>query len=318
MRRACALARRYLGATSPNPPVGAVALNADGAIIAEAAHERAGAAHAEAALLHHCRTQNILAQIHTLVVTLEPCNHHGKTLPCTQAILDAKIKHIAIGARDPNPDVAGGGIEYLRAQGVQVTENIALAECEQLIAAFATVKLHAMPWITIKRVFDAQGSMIPPAGQKTFASPSSLLLAHRLRKKSDAIITGSGTILADNPLFTVRHVTDHPGKTRILAIADRRRRVPESYRLSAESNGFQIMLFDDLTEIINELYRRGVQDILIEAGPTLSQAVFDNNFWHLYIDIECKTEDHITAELNPDMKIPFDPAHFHLTHLLPA
>ena len=318
MRQACAAARHYLGATVPNPPVGAVALDAAGDIIATAAHQKAGSPHAEATLLRDCRERGLLEKIHTLVVTLEPCNHQGRTPPCTAAIIAAGIRQVAIGATDPNPEVTGSGAAMLRAHGVQVIEGIAVDACQQLIATFATAKLRQQPWVTVKRAFDSRGSMIPPQGRKTFTSPEALVLAHRLRKKSDAIITGSGTIRADGPLFTVRHVHDHPGKTRFLAIGDRRRTVLPEYLAEAAKRGFYTLVFDHPEHIIADLFTRGVQDILVEAGPTLSQEILDRNLWHLLVDIHVDTPERITATLNPDIDIPFDRTAFDLNNILPA
>jgi diaminohydroxyphosphoribosylaminopyrimidine deaminase/5-amino-6-(5-phosphoribosylamino)uracil reductase len=317
MRQACAVARGYLGATTPNPPVGAVALNAAGEVLATAAHQKAGSAHAEAALLRDCRERGLLAEIHTLVVTLEPCNHHGRTPPCTAAILEADIKHVVIGATDPNPEVAGGGAEFLRQHGVHVTTGIAEAECQQLIASFATAKRARQPWITVKRAFDARGSMIPPQGRKTFTSPDMLVLAHRLRKKADAIITGNGTIRADAPHFTVRHVRDYPGKSRFLAIADRRRIVPPEYLAEAAKRGFYTLIFDRPEQVIADLFARGVQDILVEAGPALSHYFLNHNLWQLRVDIHAGNPDRVEAPLNPERAIPFDRAHFDLNNILP-
>lgn len=214
MRLACAEARKWLGATSPNPPVGAAALDSEGKILALTAHQRAGELHAEAVLIEQCRRQNLLHLIDTLCITLEPCNHHGRTPPCTEAIIAAGIKRVALGARDPNPHVKGGGIERLKQAGIEVISGINEDECRQLISSFAYAVQTGKPFVTLKRAFDPHGSMIPPPGQKVFTSPGSLRFAHRLRKKSDAILTGSGTILADNPLFTVREIPDFPGKRR--------------------------------------------------------------------------------------------------------
>ena len=195
-------------------------------------------------LIEYCRAQNLLDQVHTLCVTLEPCNHQGRTPPCTEAIIESGIRHVAVGTRDPNPHVKGGGIERLQQAGVDVVCGVNEEECKQLIAPFAYSVQTGKPWITIKRAFDAKGSPIPPPGQKTFTSPESLKLAHQLRKKSDAIMAGSGTILVDDPLFTVRYVPDHENKRRRLAIIDRRRRVPQNYLAEAAGRGLDATVYD--------------------------------------------------------------------------
>jgi diaminohydroxyphosphoribosylaminopyrimidine deaminase/5-amino-6-(5-phosphoribosylamino)uracil reductase len=318
MSRAAAEARQWLGATSPNPAVGAAALDEGGAILAVAAHQRAGTAHAEAALLALCREQGLLARVHTLAVTLEPCNHQGRTPPCAEAIIAAGIKKVAIGTRDPNPNVKGGGGARLRQAGIEVIENVNEEECRQLITSFSYSLQNGRPWITIKRAFDENGSMIPPHGQKTFTSPESLRLAHQLRKKADAIITGSGTVLADDPLFTVRHVPDYAGKRRFLAIIDRRRRVPENYLAKARAHGLDAFVYEDIKDALTDLTNKGVRDVLVEAGPVLSQAMLDSHLWAMSVIIRRAEPDRIESSFNPRETMPFTPAAFRWNYFLPA
>ncbi|MDR3425321.1 MAG: bifunctional diaminohydroxyphosphoribosylaminopyrimidine deaminase/5-amino-6-(5-phosphoribosylamino)uracil reductase RibD [Alphaproteobacteria bacterium] len=314
---ACQEARRWLGATAPNPPVGAAALDEKGEIIALAAHQKAGGDHAEAALLKLCRAQEDLPRLHTLCVTLEPCNHTGRTPPCTEAIIAAGVRRVVIGARDPNPFVTGGGVERLRQAGIEVIENVENEACRRLIHAFAFHANTGRPFVTVKRAFDAQGSMIPPVGQKTFTSPESLSLAHRLRKKADAILTGSGTILADHPMFTIRHVPDHPDKRRILAILDRRGRVPKTYIEKAAERGLDVVIYQSLDSCIFDLENRGIRDVLVESGPTLSRFVLDSPFWTMKVDIHHNVEDRIEIGFNQNAKITFDCKKVEIESLLP-
>lgn len=317
MSRACLEARQWLGATAPNPPVGAVALNARGEIIAAAAHRKAGTPHAEALLLSQCREQGLLGTVATLCVTLEPCNHHGRTPPCTEAILAARIRHVVVGTRDPNPTVRGGGIAELEKHGVRVTHGVGQEDCRRLLHAFAFSVVHQRPWITVKRALTPAGSMIPPAGQTTFTSESSLVLAHRLRKKADAILTGSGTILADNPMFTVRRVTDHPKKRRWLAILDRRRRVPRSYLDAASQRGLDPLIYDSIEDALNDLRAKGVRDLLVEAGPAVSDAVLAKAKWCLAVDIHQGAPDRVACAFNPANPVPFSTEGFELESILP-
>jgi diaminohydroxyphosphoribosylaminopyrimidine deaminase/5-amino-6-(5-phosphoribosylamino)uracil reductase len=317
MLLAAAGARRWLGATSPNPPVGAAALDNKGRILAIAAHRKAGEEHAETSLLRQAREQGFLEKIHTLCVTLEPCNHHGRTPPCADAIIAAGIRHVAVGIRDPNPRVAGGGIEKLRQAGMNVTEGVEEETCRRLIYAFAFFARHGRPWITVKRAFDEHGSMIPPPGQKTFAAPESLRLAHRLRKRADAILTGSGTLLADSPAFTVRHVPDHPGKSRILAILDRRRRVPDNDLTRARVNGLTPVIYADMQAALDDLARRGVREVLVEAGPALSQAVLDSGLWTMDVAIHKGRPDRVECRFNPACPPPFNTAIWNWENMLP-
>jgi diaminohydroxyphosphoribosylaminopyrimidine deaminase/5-amino-6-(5-phosphoribosylamino)uracil reductase len=318
MRRACLEARRWLGSTAPNPPVGAAALNHEGKVLAAMAHRKAGQPHAEALLLRHCREQGLLPKVAAICVTLEPCNHHGRTPPCTEAILAAGIRQVAVGVRDPNPDVKGGGITALEQAGVRVTLGVAEAECRQLLHAFAFSVVNGRPWVTVKRAFTTGGSMIPPPGRKTFTSGASLTLAHRLRKRADAILTGSGTILADNPEFTVRRMDDYPDKRRWLAILDRRRRVPQAYVDRASQRGLDGLIYDSVAEALAGLQGKGVRDVLVEAGPGVSDAVLASGLWCLAVDIhQGLHEDRIICSFNPGAPIPFAADGFDIEDILP-
>jgi diaminohydroxyphosphoribosylaminopyrimidine deaminase/5-amino-6-(5-phosphoribosylamino)uracil reductase len=279
-------ARRYIGATAPNPPVGAAALNAAGEVIAVAAHVKAGEGHAEARLLADCRARGILGDVAAMAVTLEPCNHQGRTPPCSEAILSSHIRRVHIGARDPNPHVAGKGAERLRAAGCQVTFTEPFREeCAELIEPFVHWATTGLPWVVVKQALDRDGCMIPPPGQKTFTREKSLRLAHELRKRADAIITGSGTVLADNPEFTVRHVLDHPGKRRWLAILDRRGRVPESYLEAARGRGFAVFKLASLEQGLKDLAALGAVEVLVEAGPAVTQACLAASLWNRHVVI---------------------------------
>lgn len=283
-----------MGATAPNPPVGCVALDGAGEVLACEAHRKAGTSHAEAAALEACRQAGLTQRIHTLIVTLEPCNHTGRTPPCTDAILGTPAKAVWIGARDPNPTVAGGGAARLAGAGLEVAfwdrldypQALALKQrAERLIAPFATWSTLGRPWLTLKQAIAADGSMIAPGGRGTFTSRSSLVLAHRLRRRADAIITGSGCILADDPAFTVRHVADHPGKRRKLAILDRRRRTPAAYVDAAGARGFDVVVHNDLSVLLSELAGAGVIEALVAAGPTLVRAFLEHDLWDEHVVI---------------------------------
>jgi diaminohydroxyphosphoribosylaminopyrimidine deaminase/5-amino-6-(5-phosphoribosylamino)uracil reductase len=324
LRVAVEAARAWLGATAPNPPVGAAALDRAGRILAVATHQRAGSAHAEAALIELLRRHDLLAACHTLCVTLEPCNHHGRTPPCCDAILEASVPRVVFGARDPNPAVAGGGAERLRQAGVTVVAANDPASAE-LIYAFAHRARWGRPWVTVKRAFDVSGSMIPPAGQKTFTSPASLLLAHRLRKRADAVLTGSGTVLADAPCLTVRHVPDFDGKRRLLLLGDRRQRVGAAWIDQARANDFAVRRIETLDEaFFRALADEGILDVLVEAGPTLSDAILASPWWTERIDIRRRTNgsdliepDLIEIAINPMSGVPLDRAAGSLETRLP-
>lgn len=278
------------GATSPNPCVGASALSADGRVLGASAHRGAGLPHAEPELLSLLERQGTLAQAETLIVTLEPCSHTGRTPPCSKTILERapQIKRVFYICQDPNPQVSGKGAAHLRHHGVEailiepghlhgswngIDAHAWLRRASDLSAPFRKWISSGIPYVTLKRAWNLQGSLIPPQGQKTFTRPESLLLAHQLRKRSDAILTGAGTILADLPEFTVRHLPDHPGKTRWLWIMARETRIPEDYVNLARARGFQVQIGPESPEeALQELGRRGCLEVLVEAGPGVTQA----------------------------------------------
>lgn len=306
MKLALLEAQKFEGATAPNPPVGCVLLGRHGNALSVAAHQKAGTLHAEALAIKQCAEREL---IHTVVVTLEPCNHTGRTGPCTEAILSTHAKNVWIGMADPNPNVAGGGADRLRKAGLNVQfMNRADApklksDLQRLIAPFAKRATQGLPWVTIKQAINAQGSMIPPTGQKTFTSQSSLILAHQLRRRADAIITGSGTVLADDPHFTVRLVEDFANKQRHLVLFDRRHRVPQTYLDAAIERSFKISFADDLLQALKHLSEQGALEVLVEAGPSLTQSFFDSNLWDEHVLITKDDPDQIQVIHNKESHV---------------
>jgi diaminohydroxyphosphoribosylaminopyrimidine deaminase / 5-amino-6-(5-phosphoribosylamino)uracil reductase len=298
MREALAAARRFEGATAPNPPVGCVLLDAVGNVLAVAAHEKAGTPHAEARAMDEAQARGRLSDIHTVVVTLEPCNHQGRTPPCTEAILSTPAKRVVFGLSDPNPHVAGGGDARLREAGLRVEAFAGdAAQLQRLVAPFRKRVTQGLPFVTVKQAINREGSMLPPAGEKTFTWQGSLLIAHALRRRADAIITGSGTVLADAPLFTVRHLPDHMGKRRPLYILDRRRRVPSSYLTAAAQRGLDGVIVSDLETVLRAAAAAGINEILVEAGPQLTAHVLHSPFWDEHVRItQTKGEDKVEIQ----------------------
>jgi diaminohydroxyphosphoribosylaminopyrimidine deaminase / 5-amino-6-(5-phosphoribosylamino)uracil reductase len=287
-RKAVSAAQAFRGATSPNPPVGCVLLDEARQVLAVAAHERAGQPHAEALAIASCRHSGTVHRIVTAVVTLEPCNHTGRTPPCTEALLATPVREVWIGCRDPNPRVKGGGADALKADGRMVHflgEGDIQHACADLIRPFSKYTRTGLPWVTVKQALTSDNGMIPPAGQKTFTSADSLRMAHELRKRADAILTGSGTILADDPHFTVRHVLDFPDKRRALAFLDRRKRIPNTYISAAVARGFDVCVFSSIEDALRGLGSKGVLEVLVEAGPTVTRAVLASDHWDEHIVI---------------------------------
>ncbi len=292
LRLAIDAASRFRGATAPNPTVGSCLLDADGSVLAIDAHRRAGTAHAEAAAIAAVRAAGTLDRVHTVVVTLEPCNHHGRTPPCTEAILSTPARRVVIGVADPNPTVAGGGAGRLARAGLDVRlaedvpgcANLAAA-CRALIAPFSKRALTGRPFVTVKQALDAGGGMIPPSGAKTFTSEAALRLAHVLRRRADAILTGSGTVLADDPGFDVRRVPDHPDRRRQLAVLDRRGRVPPAWLAAASARNFDAFAEGDLDSALDRLGQAGALEVLVEAGPAVLASVAAAGLWDEWVVI---------------------------------
>jgi diaminohydroxyphosphoribosylaminopyrimidine deaminase/5-amino-6-(5-phosphoribosylamino)uracil reductase len=220
MRVALRLARRGIGSTHPNPRVGAVVLRG-GEIVADGYHARAGEAHAEVRALEAAPD---LARGATLVATLEPCAHVGKTPPCVDAILAAGVRRVVIGMRDPNPLVDGRGIAALERAGLDVVVGALEEECRELNPAYLKQLRTGLPWVVLKAMLSLDGRMASESGEsRGLGGDDEIRVAHRLRSESDAVVAGVGTILADDPLLTVRR---SPGRTPARVILDSSLRTP--------------------------------------------------------------------------------------------
>ena len=202
MRRALSLAALGEGRTSPNPLVGAVVLDAAGQLVGEGFHARAGDPHAEVGALAQAGAR---ARGGTLIVTLEPCCHHGRTPPCTEALIKAGIAQVVVAMVDPDPRVAGGGIARLRAAGLEVIEAVAEAEALRLNRAFVHRVRSGFPLGILKWAMSLDGRTALPNGQSQWISGAAARdWVHRLRAGCDAVIVGGGTVRADDPLLTSR------------------------------------------------------------------------------------------------------------------
>ena len=218
------------GRPSPNPHVGAVISDPEGRVIATGHHERAGLAHAEVdAIARADRTRGM-----TLHVTLEPCNHHGRTGPCTEAILAAGFRRVVVGARDPAPHVPGA-IDRLRANGVEVHHGVLRRECEELVADFAKHIRTKIPYVVLKAAVTLDGRMATRTGDsKWITGELARTEAHRLRDRADGVLVGVGTVLADDPQLNVRHV---PGVDPVRIVLDRRLRTPHTAKVLTAAGG---------------------------------------------------------------------------------
>lgn len=199
MREALALAWKSRGLTAPNPAVGAVLVQGD-QIVAAGRHERCGGPHAEVACLEDARRKGVDPAACAMYVTLEPCNHHGKTPPCTQALLDAGITRLYVGCPDPNPGVAGNGAAFLRERGVAVAMGVLERECRDMIADFLVWKTTGRPYVQLKLAATLDGRIACRTGHSQWITgQAARRRVHELRARCDAVLVGGETFRADNP-----------------------------------------------------------------------------------------------------------------------
>lgn len=221
-----ALVHARSGRPSPNPHVGAVVVK-DGELIATGHHERAGADHGETVAVLAAGPR---AEGATLYVTLEPCNHHGRTPPCTDVIIAAKIARVVVGCRDPNPHVKGHGIETLRKAGIEVTLGVRELQCRTLIMPWTKHVTTGLPYVSLKLALSLDGRIATRSGaSKWVTGPDARAKVHLLRSRSDAVAVGIGTAAADDPRLTVR---DAPGESPLRVVFDTNLRLAPESRLA--------------------------------------------------------------------------------------
>ncbi|MFE9254824.1 bifunctional diaminohydroxyphosphoribosylaminopyrimidine deaminase/5-amino-6-(5-phosphoribosylamino)uracil reductase RibD [Streptomyces sp. NPDC006879] len=289
MRRAIALAARGLGATSPNPVVGCVIAAPDGTVLGEGYHQRAGGPHAE---VHALRAAGERARGATAYVTLEPCNHTGRTGPCARALVDAGISRVVYAVADPDPRATGGGAT-LRAAGVEVEGGFLAAEAEAGNTAWLTAVRRGRPFVTWKYAASLDGRSAAADGtSRWISSAASRADVHRLRAESDAVVVGSGTLRTDDPHLAVRGIEDVVQPLRVAV--DARAEVLATARVldgaaptvlvvgdAADTRhlpGVELLRLPlhagriDVRELLERLYARGVRSVLLEGGPTLAGA----------------------------------------------
>ncbi|MEU3315884.1 bifunctional diaminohydroxyphosphoribosylaminopyrimidine deaminase/5-amino-6-(5-phosphoribosylamino)uracil reductase RibD [Streptomyces sp. NPDC006662] len=292
MRRAIELASRGLGSTSPNPVVGCVLTDPAGTVVGEGWHQRAGGPHAE---VHALRAAGDAARGATAYVTLEPCNHTGRTGPCAQALIDAGVTRVVYAVPDPNPQATGGGAT-LRAAGIDTTAGLLADEAEQGNAAWLTSVRLGRPHVTWKYAATLDGRSAAEDGtSRWITSAESRADVHRLRAEADAVLVGSGTLRADDPHLAVRG-TD--GATQPLRVVlDARAGLLPTARVLDDAAPTLIVTGEDadtrhlpgadllrlplhegripLHPLLTELYARGVRSVLLEGGPTLAGAFLE-------------------------------------------
>ncbi len=291
MQHALSLGARGGSKVMPNPQVGCILVR-DGEVIAEGWHDHIGGLHAEQMAIADAESRGVATQGCTAYVTLEPCNHFGRTPPCTEALLWAGVSKVVIGVMDPNPTVRGDGAETLRENGVEVECGILESECEEQMRAFMQWCRTRRPLVLLKAATDINGridcSPDEPAGR--FSSTESLELVHDLRAQSMAILVGVNTIIRDDPSLTVRGPDIGPREQPMRVVIDPDRRVPDDSRIVSDGgprtllihcsesddendpdNVERVILADDDGEIstgriLDMLGDRGIQLVMVEGG----------------------------------------------------
>jgi diaminohydroxyphosphoribosylaminopyrimidine deaminase/5-amino-6-(5-phosphoribosylamino)uracil reductase len=229
MLAAIRLARRGIGTTHPNPRVGAIVLRGD-TIVGSGYHARAGDAHAESRALDEAGERAAGA---TLVVTLEPCAHFGRTPPCADRVIGAGIRRVVVGMVDPNPLVDGRGLARLREAGLEVAVGVRADECRALNPPYLKRLATGLPWVTLKAMTSLDGRIASESGaSRGLGGEAELRLAHRIRAEHDAVLVGIGTVKQDDPLLTVRHAR---GRSPWRIVLDSRLRLGEDARLLASA-----------------------------------------------------------------------------------
>lgn len=279
MRRALELAAHGRGNTSPNPMVGAVIAAPDGRIIGEGYHRRCGEGHAEVnAIASVSDDDRSLLRHSTMYVTLEPCSHFGKTPPCAQLIISTGIPRVVVGARDPFPAVSGRGLEMMRRAGIEVVDGVLADSSRALNARFITAHEQGRPWVTLKWAQSADGYMDsdrPDGHAEHFSTFLSATDVHRLRSLHDAILVGSGTVLADRPRLDCRLWS---GSSPLPLILDRRHRLADK-DMSMTVRPLILRDFDDISGLLRQLYGRGITSVLVEGGASVLRAFTDSGLW---------------------------------------
>lgn len=275
MRRALELARR--GPRGVNPQVGAVLLSPDGTVIAEGWHRGAGTPHAEVAALMQLAPG--AAHGATAVVTLEPCNHTGRTGPCSEALIGAGVARVVYAIPDPNAESSGGG-QRLREAGVEVVSGVLADEAEDLLDSWLTVQRLGRPHVTVKWAQSLDGRAAAEDGTSQWITgPAARADVHRRRAAADAIVVGTGTVLADDPALTARDEDGSLYPDQPLPVVLGEREIPAEAAVRKHPHSL-VQYPGDLASTLDDLRARGVHRVFVEGGP----AVASSFVRHGYVD----------------------------------
>lgn len=293
MHYALRLAQRGVGTTSPNPSVGAVIVR-DGLILGEGYHERAGEPHAERRALQDARSRGNTDKLAgaTIYITLEPCSSHGRTPPCTDAILEAGIRRVVYGTVDPDKRHRGRADALLQAAGVQVQGGVAKDACDAFLRPWAHAVGQGMPWVTAKIASTLDGRLVRRQ-ERWLSCEESLVYAHELRAQSDAILVGGETVRADRPSLTIRKLRaplplckEQPWR---IVLTRHRDSLPKDAPLFTDSYAHRTLVYEqveDLPALLRELYSRyGVVRLMLECGGRLLRSFLEQGLVNEWVQI---------------------------------
>ena len=302
------IARRGEYFVAPNPMVGAVLVrNSDEAILAEGWHERYGESHAEVNCFKKAESQKIKEESFkdcTLFVSLEPCSHYGKTPPCAKLIIEKGVGRVVVGMLDPNPLVAGKGVQMLREAGIEVVVGVMEQECRELNKRFLCLHEQHRPYVILKWAQTADGFVdkIRVSGERlatsgehlngalAISTPETKKLVHKMRAQNMAIMVGTRTVLLDNPRLLNTH---WEGRNPIRVTVDRHGFIPTDARIFSDET--ETIVYRDRTDwpfILSDLATRNIHSILVEGGPTLLSHILETGLW-----------DEIHIEIAPELTI---------------
>ena len=304
MEQCIVLAKKGIGHVAPNPMVGCVLVH-NGKVIGEGYHQEYGKAHAEVNAINSVANQGLLKGC-TLYVTLEPCSHHGKTPPCSDLIIEKQIPNVVVGTIDPFIEVAGRGIEKLKAAGVQVETGVLEKECQDLNKRFFTFHKAKRPYVILKWAQTKDAFIDVDRGPGNYGQPTWITngqarkYVHKTRAGEAAILVGKKTVLKDNPSLTVR---EWQGKNPTRFVLDRKLELPNT--LNVFNNEAPTVVFNSLKneghgrlkyvkldyhkglvpQVLDYLYQHGIQSVIVEGGSYTLQGFIDLGLWdeaHIY------------------------------------
>ena len=290
------IARRGEYYVAPNPMVGAVLVDADGAILAEGWHEKYGEAHAEVNCFRHfevSKSRDLDLATCTLFVSLEPCSHYGKTPPCAKLIIEKGVGRVVVGMLDPNPLVAGKGVQMLRDAGIDVVVGVLEDQCRELNKRFLCLHENHRPYVILKWAQTSDGfiDIKRTSGSPIkISTPKTKEIVHRMRAENMAIMVGTNTVLLDNPRLLNTH---WEGRNPIRVTVDRYNRIPSNARILSDES--ETIVYRDRTDwpyILTDLASRNIHSILVEGGTTLLNHILATGLW-----------DEIHVEVAPELTI---------------